>query len=589
MGEAHLKADAINSHAWEIRRTDIKRAYSLATDALSIARACAYNKGIAEALRTLGYAFWRFGDYRASMEKSLHAVQIFRELNDKKGEADTINNIGAVYAFLKDHQSRLESNLACLQLREQAFDLEGVAASLNNTGETYMEMGRIAEAQSYFSMCLKHPACTPQIKAWAYYNIAHIEFKARNIDEARLALENCINNAEKVSYNVLICAAYTLYSELHIHECEFEYAFGFLNRALSVASEHELKEDAFKVYRLFSDAYRKYGQPEKAFDYYKQYHQLKEKLYKENNTQNIRNLQFRYESEALKKEAEVERLRNVELKQAYDKIESQKTMLLAKNQQLEMKVMAITNSIEYARTLQNAILPDSATVNDLLQDAFVFYQPKDIVSGDFYRVDRIQDKLFVGVFDCTGHGVPGALMSILGYNALTRAMNSANDLDPGTILRNVSATLANVLNHYSNTEVNDGMDAAVLCMCKGSHTIRFSGAFNGIWIINDIGLSEIRGTRQPIGGSSHSPDKAFETKEIKIKKGDMIYLGTDGYADQFGFETGKKLKNSGLRKILLSIYNKPIAAQKLELTKAFESWKGELEQVDDVCIIGIRF
>jgi serine phosphatase RsbU (regulator of sigma subunit)/ligand-binding sensor domain-containing protein/DNA-binding CsgD family transcriptional regulator len=274
----------------------------------------------------------------------------------------------------------------------------------------------------------------------------------------------------------------------------------------------------------------------------------------------------------------------------------------------EEKTNEILDSLNYAKRLQEAILPSPRLVKEWLTESFIFYKPKDIVAGDFYWMESVaptgkneKQLILFAAADCTGHGVPGAMVSVVCANALNRSVKEFGLTDPGKILDKVSELVVEAF-EKSEDEIKDGMDIALCALDMSSKTLYYSGANNALYRITkrikgeEIPLKtsvtethkliEYKATKRPIG--SHFDDTKFATQEIKLEPGDSIYLFSDGFADQFGGAKGKKLKYKPFRELLLENHEKPMETQKTILSTAFDSWKGTMEQIDDVCIIGVK-
>ena len=251
---------------------------------------------------------------------------------------------------------------------------------------------------------------------------------------------------------------------------------------------------------------------------------------------------------------------------------------------VEQKNTEITDSIEYAKRIQATILPTPKIVKKYLDDSFILYLPKDIVAGDFYWMETNGDWVLFAACDCTGHGVPGALVSVVCHNALNRAVKEYGKIYPNEILDKVAEL---VLENFSNDDdVKDGMDASVCALNTATGELYWSGANNPLWLIKNHELIEYKADKQPIGKFD---DRLPYTKnKIEITKGDTMYLFTDGYADQFGGEKGKKLTKAKFKEKLVSIHTKPLSEQREELFTFLESYKGKLEQVDDICVIAVK-
>ena len=250
---------------------------------------------------------------------------------------------------------------------------------------------------------------------------------------------------------------------------------------------------------------------------------------------------------------------------------------------VEEKSQEITDSIEYAKTIQSAILPSSKIIDEFLKDSFVLYIPKDIIAGDFYWIEAKEDRILFAVADCTGHGVPGAMISVVCNNALNRSVREYNLSDPGEILDKAREIVIEEF-EKSEAEVRDGMDIAI-CSLIGDK-LEYAGAHNPLWIIRNGILLETKANKQPIGKFENL--EPYTTHSFQLEKGDTIYIFSDGYSDQFGGARGKKYKTNNFKNFLLSIQESSIEKQLVLLEGEFEKWRGSMEQIDDVCVIGLR-
>jgi serine phosphatase RsbU (regulator of sigma subunit)/streptogramin lyase len=272
-------------------------------------------------------------------------------------------------------------------------------------------------------------------------------------------------------------------------------------------------------------------------------------------------------------------------KKLEDKVEERTAELQVAYDQIEEKNHEITDSISYAKRIQFAILPPPSFFKEQMGESFVLYQPKDIVAGDFYWLNKWGDKVLFAAADCTGHGVPGAMVSVVCHGALNRSVREFDLGEPAKILDKTREIVIETF-EKSEEDVKDGMDIALCALDRKKGVLEFSGANNSLYIIKKGELEEVKADKQPIGKYEFA--QPFVNNEIKVEKGTIIYLFSDGFADQFGGEKGKKLKYKPFKEILLSICDKPMVEQKAILQQKFDDWKGEFEQVDDVCIIGVR-
>lgn len=262
-----------------------------------------------------------------------------------------------------------------------------------------------------------------------------------------------------------------------------------------------------------------------------------------------------------------------------------------RTRELAEKNRDITSSIEYANRIQEAILPSRNEIFSKFKDAFILYRPKDIVSGDFYWFGNKNNHNIFAVVDCTGHGVPGAFMSMIGHNILNQVVMEKATTDPGQILNKLHAGVQDALKQgHNEIDTNDGMDVSIISVNESTGQVYWSAAFRPAIIVRSNGeVEKLSGNRYSVGGAQLDSERIFTTHDVKMSKGDVIYLFSDGYADQFGGDNGKKFMLKRFQDLLCEIHNKPMQQQMAELESALLNWKGNREQVDDVLVVGIRF
>ncbi|NOZ46558.1 MAG: SpoIIE family protein phosphatase [Chlorobi bacterium] len=288
--------------------------------------------------------------------------------------------------------------------------------------------------------------------------------------------------------------------------------------------------------------------------------------------------------------------RTAEIQKQKEEIENQRNDLADKNQSLEIayheieeQKKHITDSILYAKRIQNAILPPDEYIKKVIPQSFILYKPKDIVSGDFYWVKKIENKVIVAAVDCTGHGVPGAFMSIVGNNHLNYAVDVIRATKPADILDILNEGVTNALRQKSETTmVRDGMDIAICTFDFENYKIEYAGAYNPMYHIRNGELTKIVANKFSVGGFLDQKLNIFTNNELDIQKGDTIYIFSDGFADQFGGPNRKKFMYKPFRRLLLEIHEYPIEKQKEILEQKFYDWKGDGVQIDDILIIGIK-
>lgn len=288
-----------------------------------------------------------------------------------------------------------------------------------------------------------------------------------------------------------------------------------------------------------------------------------------------------------RREAELTRLvaeRTAELEKSYDEIVKQKLEIEEKNQN-------ITESILYAHNIQLSILPSEDLIKSALPNSFIYFKPRDVVSGDFYWFyefkDANEEKIVIAAIDCTGHGVPGALMSMIGNGLLNDIVKVRKILDPGLILNELHKGVRIALNQ-DHTDIRDGMDMALCVIDQTNAKLQFAGAMNSIFYIQDNTLNEIKGNRKSIGGTQSEEVRVFSTNTIAIDKTTSFYICSDGYFHQFGGEFNKKFSTKKFKELLLEIHSLEMSEQKTKLQDTMDTWIGQSNQIDDMLVIGVK-
>ena len=372
-----------------------------------------------------------------------------------------------------------------------------------------------------------------------------------------------------------------------------------LNKALALAKALKIISLESETHELLAEAYEKEGDLQHALSHYKSYDELRQSILSSEKVNMLKHQQIAFSVESAEKEAEIHRLKNVELKNAFDKIAAQHSELEEKNKE-------ITDSINYAKRIQDAYLPEKELFNKVFPKAFLLFKPKDIVSGDFYWFTQLNSpvpSILFAAADCTGHGVPGAIMSVICCNALNEVVNKKNIQQPDLILNEVRNIVTTAFKQQGDVKQKDGMDISLVRLLPVGEKVKlqFAGANNPLWIIREgkpstseenmaitesHHLIEIKADKQPIG--NYEITNPFTLHEMELQKDDTLYSFSDGFADQFGGALGKKFKSKALKELLLSIQHKPMDEQHTILLKAYNNWKGEHEQIDDVCMIGVK-
>lgn len=286
---------------------------------------------------------------------------------------------------------------------------------------------------------------------------------------------------------------------------------------------------------------------------------------------------------------ENERVLEAKVIERTEEVVRQKEEIEIQNRKLEILYKHITDSIRYAKRLQDAILPTHASVERLLPESFILFKPKDIVSGDFYWLHEANDRIYIAVVDCTGHGVPGAFMSIVAHNMLNQIVKETPEINAAEFLNSMNSLAGRTINQHSeDSAVRDGMDMTLCIIDRKTRMMDMAGANNPLYIFRNENLQEFRADKLPIGYLEERYARKFTNNRVQLETGDTLYLFSDGYADQFGGPKGKKFMVGQFRSFLSQIHKAPMKDQFRTLDLTIEQWRGNLEQVDDILVVGFR-
>ncbi|HRE75944.1 MAG TPA: tetratricopeptide repeat protein, partial [Flavobacteriales bacterium] len=553
----------------------LKEAEICYREAMSIRMKNNDKMGMAGSHLSLGNNFKRMALYDSSLYHYQTALQIYESSGKKQSVAGLYSNIGVVYYDLGEYDKALENY-------QKAFEIRKDLGLKQDLYETYLTYSNVYKKMGNYE------------KAYEYYQKYFIEYDSLNNATARkevLDLQTKYDTDKKQKEIELLSArermqglafekqnALLMFERLQLEQKGKEVEL--LNKDKSLKEAELLREREAKMRK------------QKEVDALQQENLLKEEINaKQRQMTSIfigafvlmlitSGVIFRFYRQ--------NRRAKIIISQQKEEVEQKKNQIELQKELMEEKNREITDSIRYAKRLQDAILPPTGFFRSLLPDSFVFYQPKDIVAGDFYWIEKSDDTIFLAVADCTGHGVPGAMVSIVGHNGLERCVKEFGLKDPEAILDKLNELVEGTFSR-SEGQVRDGMDIA-LCIIKksgDSTELTYSGANNPLWIIRaDNTLEEIKADKQPIG--RYDNRKPFTAKKVRLLDGDQIYLFSDGYADQFGGPSGKKFKYSRMKEELIQMAGSAMEEQSKMLSRKFHEWKGNLEQIDDVCVIGVR-
>lgn len=574
---------------------DFLKAIDYYQQSLKIREQLGDQDGVSASLANIGSIYLNISEYDKALEYLFKSLKIFEMVGNKQGEASALNNIGIIYNTKRDYAKALVYNERSLHTYEQIDDKQGIAAANANLGNMCSDMGDYQKALEY------------QLKS--------------------LKLSSEIGDKQGSSTTM------SNIGKSYMNQKKYQLALEYLEKAKRIAVETEDQSSEKEAQLVMYETYRSLKQPDKALRCYERYIELRDTLFKQDNQKEItrKELQYDYDKRMAadsikhKEEQKVKDaliiVKNTEIEQdktqkralygglllmlisggvMYNRFRitrKQKHIIEQKNKEteeqkliIEQKQTEILASISYAKRLQEAILPPQSLINKQLPQSFILYKPKDIVAGDFYWMEVVtemdRELILFAAADCTGHGVPGAMVSMVCSNALNRTVKEFGITEPGKILDNVLELVTKTFERSEN-EVKDGMDISLCSLDKKTNELKWAGANNPLWIVRNNKIVEIKPTKQSIG-KVDLPLK-YTTEIISLQPGDMIYLFTDGYADQFGGEKGKKFKYSQLQELFITIADLEMEYQKECLETRFHEWKGKLEQIDDILIMGIKF
>jgi serine phosphatase RsbU (regulator of sigma subunit)/tetratricopeptide (TPR) repeat protein len=566
-------------------------------------------------LITLGNAYVEKSNFAKALDSYVEAEKCFKETKNIHFAITAINNIGYVYEHQNLPETAIMQYETALAVATKVDDKEQIADSYSFLGSVFYNKYEDEKALDNFTKALEiNRELKRQHKVIdCLNNIAIIYKDAGKLDEALNIFFQLLDYSRKNNDLFKQIIAYHNIAITYQSQNNTLNTIVYLDSSAALAQQTRDFEKLITIYSTFTDLFSKQNNTEKAFEYFKLQYAAKDSLLQQSREKQFIEMSTKYGSE--KKEAENKLLKTESEKQkaisigisiglalfgllsffifrSYKQKQKANILLAAQNNEInekkniiEEKQKEILDSISYAKRLQEAILPPIDSLNKYFESAFIYYKPKDIVAGDFYWMENRNDYTFIAAADCTGHGVPGAMVSVVCSNALNRAVLEFDITDPGKIL---DKTRDLVLETFSKSDkdVKDGMDISLVAIHNKTKELKWAGANNRLWYTQDDKMAEITANKQPIGKTE--VPTPFTTHTIQLQKNSSLFLFTDGYADQFGGPKGKKFKYKELQSILLQNATLSSSEQSEKLNAAFTNWKGNLEQVDDVCVIGLR-
>lgn len=538
--------------------------------------------GVARSKLNIGAINMLQGNYTYALKYFYSSLKINREIGEKSGIAHCYNNIGIIFNRQGNHTEAIKNYFAALDISREIKDKLNISVAILNVGTIYFEQGNYLEANKFFLESLKG-------------------YKEIGAKEGEL---DCFINLG------------TLYTTIN----RPREAISYFNMALNLHLKIGNKDASKDLYQGLTQLDSLQGDFKSAFQHHKLYIAYRDSLNNEETKKKIMQagMQYEYDKKEILAKVQQEKLNALNQEDKQKKrisiisisvvlvllcifsaflfsrfIVARKQKIQIENQKIEIEksYKQIRDSINYAQKIQQSILPSPEEIKEHFNDYFVYYQPKDVIGGDFYWFTKQDNDLFFASIDCTGHGVPGAILSMLGHTLLNEIVNLKKITDPYNIIKHLGEGVAKALSNKKETSVriSDGMDISVCKINIETKKLSYASVNHPIYLVDEKGLTQLSPQIKSVYGVfGINANNDLATSELFLNPNTIIYMGTDGYVDQTGGANKKKLMSGKLRELLAQAYSFPLEEQKLFLKKTFTEWKGNREQIDDVCLIGLK-
>lgn len=583
-------------------------------------------KRMAYTLNNIANIYGGLGQMDKALDYHYQGLKINEKLNNKSATASSLNNLAAIYVRLGQKDKGLEFYDRSLAIRKEIGDKLGIVISLNNIGTVYKDMGQTEKALDFCNRSLEiaEEITNKNGIANALNNIGTIYDSKGDIDLALEYITRGLKIYEEINDQPKVTNSLNNIGRILMLKKKYPDAKDRIRKALDIAQKGNNIEGIRNSFLFLAKADSAMGNLADAFEHYKSYIVFRDSLVNDASRKMAIRKQMQYEygkKEELMKAEQAKERAIAEEKNRKQKIitwavlgglvlvalfatiifrslrvtRRQKQLIEIKNKETELqkkiieeKNKDILDSIMYAKRIQQAKLPKKEDIYSIFPESFVMFRPKDIVSGDFYFFHKANGHACIAAADCTGHGVPGALMSMIGSEKLNDAV--AQSSHPSDILKKLNIGVKTSLRQSGNDDsTRDGMDIALCKIDLQNCRLHYAGANRPLWIVRkgQVQVEEIKATKKAIGGLT-ADDQHFDSHEIQLTKGDTFYIFSDGYADLFNGINGKKLTTKKLKQLLLDIQGKSMQQQEVHLEEFARAWSHNTEQVDDILVIGVR-
>ena len=546
----------------------------------------------------------------------LEEISRYMELDQKEMLGDAYFHLALLHHDIDEYQKALEFHEKSLVMASVLKDSSQIASIYMSMGNCHKEMGDTLQGLEMYHQSLDMALSIGDKRTVAgnYNNIANVFLRIGRAEEALDYLNKALSFNEETGNDLWASYNYNGMANVMDVMGEHKKSVSYNRKSLSIKREIGATRSSWSSLYNLAENYRELERWDSAYYFVKKMYHLNDSLQKANSKQAISELEVKFDMDQMEKEVAIlqhkeelseareqksQTQRNAliviavlllggilvvfraftQKKEANRQIQDQKAILEEQNKE-------ITDSINYAKSIQQAILPKLTSLESNFKDFFVYYRPKAIVSGDIYWIEEVGDWTMFSVIDCTGHGVPGAMVSVMASNTLSRVIREFELEAPGEVLSKLDELIVDEFSKGDH-HIADGMDMSLCAFNSKTKELKFAGANNPLYLIRDGVLHEHKATKLPVGRSVVK-EKEFAEVSLQLQSGDQLYLFSDGYHDQFGGDKAKKFKSRNFKLLLEKLSSLSLVKQKEGLHSNIEEWKRDLEQVDDICVLGVK-
>ena len=610
---------------WEISYFDLDSGLNYGLQGLELANKIKFYRTNSDVCNTIASIYCDQGNYKETVHYLQMALDNCVKYPDVFMEAEIYNSYANMYQRKNEFKKSIEYYYKSINCYKKANVEKSIYTMYGNLAGVFQKANILDSALFYIHKSIDYHLKNNKQKklTYNYVNASEIYYYLEDYTKAEKYATLAINLARDIEDDYLLIHALIHKGHILNHFKKFSESIPILKEGLVKAKQSGEIEILKTGSKYLSEAYVGVNDYKSALEYQNDFQYYKDSMFNSDNNKIIKELETKYEVEKKQKEiSELNEKNRVQqlaseknrvllyasiggvialliiafvlqnrnsLKQKVNaKLEIVNKEIHLQKELVEEKNKEITDSINYAKRIQQNILTSDAYFKNHTTDFFILFKPKDIVSGDFYWALNHDNKFIVMTADCTGHGVPGAMMSMMGINFLNEIVNEKHISSPASILNHLRTDIIKTLNpEGSLEETKDGMDCCLCSFDFNEMKLRYSNANNSLYIIRNQELINSQVNKMPVG-AGHNASILFNEFEFNLQKNDVVITFTDGYADQFGGPKGKKYKYKQLESLLIQNAHLPLCDMKLKLQEDFDRWKGDLEQIDDVCIVGIK-